>query len=137
MSDVQNVTETKTLVFNPGGFILKLIFAIAVPILTTKNMTDVGFFSRILGFVFFFLLMYGLATLFGFAVNVTRNYLIGLGVFGVLLAIFFVVLDKIEKALNGFGNIGTVIVELLVIALLIWPLVTDIKKAILYFRHTV
>ena len=137
MSEVQNVAESKTLVFNPGGFILKVIFALAVPIMTTGNMENVGFFSKIIGFAFFALLMYGIATVFGFAVRATGNYLIGLVVFGILLAIFFVVLDKIEKALSVFGGAGTVIAELLVIALLVWPVVTDVKKAMLYFKHTV
>lgn len=137
MSEVQNVAEGKTLVFNPGGFIIKLIFAIAVPIATTGNMEGKGILSNIIGFAFFALLMYGIASLFGFAVRATGNYLIGLVVFGVLVAIFFVVLDKIEKALSVLGGAGTVIAELLVIALLVWPLVMDIKKAMLYFKHTV
>ena len=146
MSNVENnqqVTqvEEKTLVFSPGGFILKLIFSIGLPIFMLSS-TDIevslkNIAGMVFGFVVLFVVFYFVATVFGFAVNVTGNYIIGGVVFLILLGIFFAILTKVESALAGLGGVGEALLGVIVVALMIWPLIKDIKKAILYFKSTV
>lgn len=140
MSGEQSVNvakEGKVVVFNPRGFILKMIFSIVVAYMSIKNMNEEGLVYCISGFLQMFVMMYLIGTLFGFAVNVTRNYVIGIVGSALLLFGFLFILYKVDTFLNGFGSFGTLLFKLFVVVIFIWPLVKDIKKAILYFRYTV
>lgn len=134
---VPNVEEGKTLFFNPGGYILKVIFSIGVPIWMMKGSGDSGVFSNIIGFLFMALLLYGVATLFGFALRATGNYLVAAIVFGIFVAIFFAGINKLDAFASRFGNVGTAVLEILFMVLLTYPVIKDFKKAKLYFTHTV
>ena len=142
MSNVETnekVTE-KVLVFNPGGFVLKLIFAIGFLVFMGPEFKPEGFMdavNTILLYVLLFFGLYAMATLFGFAVRVTGNYIIGLVVFGVLLAVFISLFSKVEALLAGLGSVGELLINIVFIAILVWPVISDVKKAILYVKNTV
>lgn len=126
---------SRVVVFNPGGFILKMIFSIVAAYMLVKN--EDGFLHSFIGFLLTFVLMYLIGTLFGLAVNATGNYAVGIVVFVLLVFGFCFILDQVETFLIKYGSFGKVLFELFVLVVFAWPLIKDIKKAILYFRHTV
>ena len=78
-----------------------------------------------------------LKTKFGFALRATGNYLVAAIVFGIFVAIFFAVTNKLDAFASRFGNVGTAVLEILFMVLLTYPVIKDFKKAKLYFTHTV
>ena len=129
MSDVE---------FNPGGFFLKLLFSLGFIILAGPDFKANGvieFISCILAFLMIFVVFYAIASLFGFAVNVTRNYLIGFILFVILIAVFFALYGKLEEVLAGWGGTGEILLNIALIVVLVWPFINDIRKAILYIKN--
>lgn len=128
--------EVKTLVFNPGGFILKLIASIAFAVFvgkTVRESADHGVLYVVFAHALYFVMMYFLASLFGFCLRTTGNYIIA--------AILTVVL----LLLLGFGSawlseknpsLGT-IAGLVFLLALIWLPINDVRKAIIYIKNTV
>lgn len=142
MSNVETNEKTteKVLVFNMGGFVLKLIFAIGFIVFMGPEFKSGGFMdiiNSILGYVLLFLVLYAMATLFGFAVRVTGNYIIGLVVFGILLVLFISLFSKVEALLAGLGSFGELLINIIFIVILVWPIISDIRKAILYVKNAV
>ena len=126
--------------FNPGGFVLKLLFSAGMPILMLSNLEGFGWEyikENIVSVLLMFVLYYFIASVFGFAVRATGNYLIGLIVFVILL----VVIVYGEMALMGYvqkvGQWAEILSVFLVLFIFVWPLISDVRKAIRYFRGTV
>lgn len=128
--------EVKTLVFNPGGFILKLIASIAFAVFvgkTARESADHGVLYVIFAHALYFVMMWFLASLFGFCLRTTGNYIIA--------AILTVVL----LVLLGFGStwlsqknpsLGTIAGIVFLLAL-VWLPINDVRKAIIYIKNTV
>lgn len=133
-------TTEKVLVFNPGGFVLKILCAIGFIVLAAPKYDGKGvldFINYILSFALVFAMTYAIASLFGFAVRATKNYLIGGVVFLILLVAFMSFFDKIDAVLAELGGFGELIMTLILIAILTFPIISDVRKAILYCKHTV
>lgn len=128
--------EVKTLVFNPGGFILKLIASIAFAVFvgkTARESADHGVLYVVFAHALYFVMMWFLASLFGFCLRTTGNYIIA--------AILTVVL----LVLLGFGSawlseknptLGTIAGIVFLLAL-VWLPINDVRKAIIYIKNTV
>lgn len=128
--------EYKTLVFNPGGFILKLIASIAFAVFvgkTARESADHGVLYVVFAHALYFVMMWFLASLFGFCLRTTGNYIIA--------AILTVVL----LVLLGFGSawlseknptLGTIAGIVFLLAL-VWLPINDVRKAIIYIKNTV
>ena len=143
MSDIQSNTEKdKVLIFNPSGFILKILVSIALPVLMIftfelEEFTFKGIMEIIVGMLLIFFMMYFIATVFGFALKVTGNYIVAFIVFAFLLAALWGVFMKLEEIFLKFGMVGEIILSVSLIALLVWPFIVDVKKAIIYYKYTV
>lgn len=110
--------------FNMGGFVIKWVLSLAATyygIVREMSWEKGKVLGEILFAVGVFLMIYLLATLFGFAVRTTGNYLIACIVFGVLLF----GLTKIV-----YTAWGTVVVSVLIF----WLPIYDIIRAIKYIR---
>ena len=125
----------KTLIFNPAGFILKLIFSIVI----TFGMGSIGMaesggiFYVIGGYVILFVASWFMASLFGFCVKATGNYLIAI----ILMVVLLVVLIEGTQWLLAKNEIVGTIVEIIFIVALIRSPINDIRKAILYYKNTI
>lgn len=131
-------TTEKVLVFNPGGVVLKVLFSIGFIVLAAPKYNGEGvldFINYILSFVMVFVIWYAFASLFGFAVRATGNYLIGGILFLVLLVAFFAFFDKVNAVLTGLGGFGELLMNVIIIAVLALPVVSDVRKTILYLKH--
>lgn len=138
MSEEQ-VTE-KVIVFNPGGFILKVLFSLlwaVSPIISLEELTIMYFFKNILGFVMIFCIFYSIATMFGFSVRATGNYIIGFVVFLVLLCFLVGGLFVVGDYLGKWGFFGKILEYVMMIVIFVWPFVHDVRKAIIYFKSCV
>lgn len=130
--------EGKTLVFSPSGFILKIIFAVALTIglgsVTKDGMAESGgtlyvIFSHALYFVMFWFI----ASLFGFCLRATGNYIIAvilMIVLLVLLAFGSQWISQKNPSAGVYAGIGFLLV-------LIWLPINDVRKAIIYFKNTI
>ena len=136
MSDENN--EGKIIVFNPAGFILKLIFSIGMPIMLTESYKSSQVVNpsllKVIGFaICMFVVCWFAASMFGFCLRATGNYLIAIILMVFLLAAFSYGLTWIGGKSELAGNI----VGILFIIFLLWLPVNDIRKAILYIKNTV
>lgn len=136
MSDETN--EGKIIVFNPAGFILKLIFSIGMPILLTSSYKNSQVVNpgllKVIGFALCaFVVCWFAASMFGFCLRATGNYLIAIILMVFLLAVFSYGLTWI----GGKSELVGYIIGILFILFLIWLPINDIRKAILYIKNTV
>lgn len=115
--------------FNMGKFILKMIFSIGICVLLVSQTHTDKLLYNIFSGIAYFLLGYLIATIFGFTLNVTGNYIIA----AILFFIAFAASIWGVTMLSGLGTIG----EILMILLLVWPPISDIRKAILYIKDGV
>lgn len=138
----------KTLVFNPSGFILKIIICIVCIIIYVKvsiiGMTDPTFIKYVQEILKMFLniiLIYDVCTLFGFALRTTGNYIIAAILWIILLVVVCFGTSKLEKMISFENETLTKAVKIaaegILIILFTLPLISDIKKAVLYFKNTV
>lgn len=138
----------KTLIFNPGGFILKIIICIVFTVFLAKTaftgMEDPSFIKyvqAILEILLSFILIYDVCSLFGFALRTTGNYFIAAILWLILLVLVCVASSELDKLINFKNEALTRIVrfaaEGLMIVLFTLPLFSDIKKAVLYYKNTV
>ena len=128
----------KTLIFNPGGFILKAIFSIVFTIGVGSYISDGmaesgGILYVIGGYAVLFVASWFMASLFGFCVRTTGNYLIGIILMFVLLSVW----TGGTQWLLTKNKLAGSIVELIFIVALIWLPINDIRKAILYYKNTI
>lgn len=136
MSDENN--EGKLIVFNPSGFILKLIFSIGMTVLMISMMKDSTLKdSSLLQTVFltlcYFVIFWFAASMFGFCLRATGNYIIALILMFILLALLCAGITWLGDKNKIIGNIAGIVF----ILFLIWLPVNDVRKAILYFKNTV
>ena len=123
--------------FNPGGFVLKLLFSAGMPILMLSNLEEFGWEyikENILSVFLMFVLFYFIASVFGFAVRATGNYLVGLIVFVILLVLFVYGEMKLTEYVRTVGQWAEMLSVFLVMFIFVWPLISDVRKAIRYFR---
>lgn len=127
--------QVKTLIFNPAGFWLKMLFSIGFMVIFMKQGTadNVGFFMNLMMGGFVFVGCYFIASLFGFALRATGNFIVA----AIVFLIIFVVLAGVLSYIASFGKFWNTIISLAAIGGLIWLPVRDIKKAILYYKNTV
>lgn len=128
----------KVIVFNPSGFILKLIFSIGLTALTISSMKDSAagsdsLFKLILYAVCYFVILWFGASMFGFCLRATGNYIVAAILMVILLALLCAGVTWIGSKNEVVGNI----VGIAFILFLIWLPVNDVRKAILYFKNTV
>ena len=123
--------------FNLPRYILKLIFSIGLSFFFvskgSESFDDKGFFYLLaMGFVMF-LLLYFIATAFGFCLNATGNYLIAAIVFVIGIAVLSglsVFVAKMGKAINIIASIA-------VVAGLFWLPIRDVKNLVRYSRNVI
>lgn len=118
---------TKTITFNPTGFIVNIIFSIGMaiflgnPVLKTD---EHNIFYVIFGYLTFFAMFWCLGKVFGFCLRVTRNYIIA---FIAWIAVTFGICLGIDKL---FGDNSFLIFLLILIVV---PIL-DFRKAIKFYR---
>ena len=130
--------EGKTLVFSPSGFILKIIFAVALTIgmgsLTKDGMAESGGIAYVIfNYALYFVVFWFAATLFGFCLRATGNYIIAVILMVVLIALMLYGSDWLSHK-NPSASVYAGIAFLLV---LIWLPINDVRKAIIYFKNTI
>lgn len=138
MSDETN--DGKIIVFNPAGFILKLIFSAGLTVLSVsalKNNPDSivnqsGFRMVFYCVIYFVVLWFG-ASMFGFCLRATGNYIIAAILMVILLALMCAGITWLGNKSEVIGNI----VGIAFILFLVWLPVNDVRKAVLYFKNTV
>ena len=138
----------KTLIFNPGGFILKIIICIVCAVLYGKTAftgledpTFIKYVQEILAILLSIILIYDVCTLFGFALRTTGNYFIAAILWIILLVLICVGSSELDRRISFESETLTKIVKTAVECILIFlftlPLISDIKKAVLYYTNTV
>ena len=138
----------KTLIFNPGGFILKIIICIVCAVLYGKTAftgledpTLIKYVQEILAILLSIILIYDVCTLFGFALRTTGNYFIAAILWIILLVLICVGSSELDRRISFESETLTKIVKTAVECILIFlftlPLISDIKKAVLYYKNTV
>ena len=130
--------EGKTLVFSPGGFILKIIFTVALTIgmgsVSREGMAESGGIAYVIfSYALYFVMFWFLATLFGFCLRATGNYIIAVILMLVLLGLLTFGSQWITQKNPSAG----VFAGIAFLVMLIWLPVNDLRKAILYFKNTV
>ncbi len=128
----------KTLIFNPGGFILKLIFSIVFTIgvgyYASDSMSESGGILYVIAiYAILFVASWFMASLFGFCIKTTGNYLIAV----ILMIVLLIVFSAGSQLLLKKNKIAGSVAELIFIIALIWLPINDIRKAILYFKNTI
>ncbi|MCM1478990.1 MAG: hypothetical protein NC085_04760, partial [Muribaculaceae bacterium] len=117
--------EGKTLVFNPGGFVLKLIFSVVVTVLLMENVVadsdgSIGF--KIFSCGFYFVTLWFTASMFGFCLRATGNYLIAAILFVILVAAMFAGYQMLYEKSKVAGAVAGIVF----IAVLIWLPINDV-----------
>lgn len=126
--------EEKVLVFSPAKFILKWIFALGAAIyFAAASSSDNSILYKIAMGGVMFVLFYFVASLFGFSLRATGNYIVA----AVLFVILFVLLVFAESYIMGLGKTAQLIGGIVIIVGLIWLPINDMRKAILYIKNTV
>lgn len=128
--------EVKTLVFDPARFILKLIASAAFAVLVGKyareGIAEHGVLYVVFAHALYFVMMYFLASLFGFCLRATGNYIIAAILLVILLVLMAAGSDWLSKKSPTAGTVGGIVLLLV----LIWLPINDIRKAILYIKNT-
>ena len=136
MSD--EINEGKIIVFNPTGFILKMLFSIGMSVLLSSSYSNSksvnsNFLQKILFAVTAFVVCWFAASMFGFCLRATGNYIIA-----VILMVFLIALLSAGLTwLGGKSELVGYIVGIAFILFLIWLPVNDIRKAIYYIKNTI
>ncbi|MDE7252212.1 MAG: hypothetical protein K2O32_04640 [Acetatifactor sp.] len=130
--------EGKTLVFSPGGFVLKIIFTVAVTVgmgsVSREGMAESGGIAYVIfSYALYFVMFWFLATLFGFCLRATGNYIIAVILMLVLLGLLAFGSQWLTQK-NPSAGVFAGIAFLLV---LIWLPINDVRKAIIYFKNTI
>lgn len=130
--------EEKTLVFSPSGFILKIIFAVALTIgmgsFTKEGMAESGGIAYVIfSHALYFVMFWFTATLFGFCLRATGNYIVAIILMVVLLFLLAFGSQWLTEKNPSLGTIGGIIFLLA----LIWLPINDVRKAIIYFKNTI
>lgn len=136
MSDQNN--DGKIIVFNPSGFILKLIFSIGMTALVISyNKNGASANSDLSNLIFLgictFVMFWFIASMFGFCLRATGNYIIAVILMVILIVAFSAGLTWVSSKGKLAGNIAGIVF----ILFLIWLPANDVRKAILYFKNTV
>lgn len=130
--------EGKTLVFSPSGFILKLIFSVVLTILlgsvTRSGMAEeVSIAHVIFCYALIFVMFWFVATLFGFCLRATGNYIVAIILMVILLVLLAFGSEWLAKKNASAGTVA----GLVFLVALVWLPINDVRKAILYFKHTI
>ncbi len=130
--------EGKTVIFSPSGFILKLIFSIALTIgmgaVTKDGMAESGGIAYVIfSYALYFVMFWFLATLFGFCLRATGNYLIAV----ILMVVLLVLLAFGSQWLSEKNPSAGTIAGIVFLIALIWLPINDVRKAIIYFKNTI
>ena len=137
MSDEKN--DGKILIFNPTGFIIKMIFSIGMAVLLTSSYKgnemakDKSFLYLIFFALWAFVVAYFAASMFGFCLRAAGNYIIAVILMVVLIALLCAGVTWIGNKSEIIGNIAGIAL----ILFLIWLPINDVRKAILYNKKTV
>ncbi len=90
-------------------------------------------FTLILLGICTFVMFWFIASMFGFCLRATGNYIIAV----ILMVILVVVLSAGLTWVSSKGKLAGTIAGIVFILFLIWLPVNDVRKAILYFKNTV
>lgn len=123
--------------FNLPRYILKLIFSIGLSFFFvskgSESFDDKGFFYLLaMGFVMF-LLLYFIATAFGFCLNATGNYLVA----AIIFLIGIAVLSGLSVFVAKMGKAINIIASIAVVAGLFWLPIRDVKNLVRYSRNEI
>lgn len=136
MSD--EINEGKIIVFSPTGFILKMLFSIGMSVLLTSSYSNSKsvnstFLQKTLFAVTAFVVCWFAASMFGFCLRATGNYIIA-----VILMVFLIALLSAGLTwIGGKSELVGYIVGIAFILFLIWLPIKDIRKAIYYYKNTI
>ncbi|MDE5992252.1 MAG: hypothetical protein K2G87_04305 [Oscillospiraceae bacterium] len=130
--------EGKTLVFSPSGFILKIIFSVVLTIFlgsVTRSAMDEGVSIAYVIFCYalIFVMFWFVATLFGFCLRATGNYIVAI----ILMIILLVLLAFGSRWLTEKNASAGTIAGLVFLVALVWLPINDVRKAILYIKNTI
>lgn len=129
----ETAVEEKILVFNPVGFILKMVISIAFAVYYARHEFTVGdFLYSILGTLGNFGVMYAVLSLFGLLVRLTKNYLVAVIMFILAIAGYVKLFNTVEEK----GAFIEIMFNIVMTVILIAIVVQDVRKAILYFKYT-
>ncbi|MDE5576766.1 MAG: hypothetical protein K2J11_05215 [Oscillospiraceae bacterium] len=128
----------KTLVFSPSGFILKLIFSIALTVfmgsVTRNGMGEgVSIAHVIFCYALIFVMLWFVATLFGFCLRATGNYIVAIILMVILLVLLAFGSEWLTKKNASAGTIAGIVF----LVALVWLPINDVRKAILYIKNTI
>lgn len=130
--------EGKTLVFSPSRFILKIIFAVVLTIgmgsVTKDGMAESGGIAYVIfSHALYFVMFWFIASLFGFCLRATGNYIIAVILMIVLLVLLAFGSQWLTEKNASWGTIAGIVFLLA----LIWLPINDVRKAIIYFKNTI
>lgn len=137
MSDETN--EGRIIVFNPAGFILKLIFSVAMTAVMSSSLQnnsatqEIVRVNEIFYYAVYFIMFWFIASMFGFCLRATGNYIIAVILMFILLTLFTFGISWLSDKNPTAASIAGVAF----IVLMIWLPINDIRKAILYFKNTI
>lgn len=130
--------EGKTLVFSPSRFILKIIFAVALTIgmgsVTKDGMAESGGIAYVIfSHALYFVMFWFIASLFGFCLRATGNYIIAV----ILMIVLLVLLAFGSQWISQKNPSAGVYAGIVFLLALIWLPINDVRKAIIYFKNTI
>ena len=134
----EEINEGKIIVFSPAGFFLKMLFSIGMSVLLTSsysnsNSANSTFFQKTFFAVTAFVVCWFAASMFGFCLRATGNYIIA-----VILMVFLIALLSAGLTwIGGKSELVGYIVGIAFILFLIWLPIKDIRKAIYYYKNTI
>lgn len=130
--------EGKTLVFSPSRFILKIIFAVVLTIgmgsVTKDGMAESGGIAYVIfSHALYFVMFWFIASLFGFCLRATGNYIIAV----ILMIVLLVLLAFGSQWISQKNPSAGVYAGIAFLLALIWLPINDVRKAIIYFKNTI
>lgn len=124
----------KVIVFNPAGFILKIIFSVGLTVLLGAYNKEGGVsLNAVFSYAIIFVMFWFIASMFGFCLRATGNYIIA----AILLVGLTFLLSMGMTWLSSKGEVAGTIGGIAFIVLLVWLPINDVRKAIIYFKNTI
>lgn len=124
-------TEKKVLVFNPGGFAVKVILSAVLTFLLLRSANTDDVFGFVINVLANFAVMYAVLTFAGFLLRLSGNYLVTI----VLLIAAGFGYSKLFDYVTTHGMALEIAFNIVFTIILIALIVRDIRKLILYIKY--
>jgi len=124
-------TEEKVLVFNPGGFAVRVILSAVLTFLLLRSANTDNVFGFVIEVLTNFAVMYAVLTFAGFLLRLSGNYLVAI----VLLIAAGFGYSKLFDYVTTHGMALEIAFNIVFTIILIALIVRDIRKLILYIKY--